>query len=116
MEAENHPAAGGAGELRWRGENELTFTSAFTSVLIACRPLRNTSTSPRSFTSVVERGSFATHLLVDLAENGEVGRGVDFGVEAQRGVAFLAGTAVGAAFLVDGAVEDWGRGEGWGYL
>lgn len=94
-----------------RGERD-TFTSAFTSVLIACRPLRKTSTSPRSLTSAGESRRESTHLLVDLAEDGEVGRGVQLGVERERRVAFGAGTAVGPALLVDGAVEDWEGGEG----
>lgn len=81
-------------------------------MLIACRPLRKTSTSPRSLTSVGESRYESTHLLVDLAEDGEVGRGVQLGVERERRVAFGAGTAVGPALLVDGAVEDWEGGEG----
>ena len=97
-----------------RGERD-TFTSAFTSVLIACRPLRKTSTSPRSLTSAGESRRESTHLLVDLAEDGEVGRGVQLGVERERRVAFGAGTAVGPALLVDGAVEDWEGGEGEGF-
>ena len=81
-------------------------------MLIACRPLRKTSTSPRSLTSAGESRCESTHLLVDLAEDGEVGRGVQLGVERERSVAVGAGPAVGPALLVDGAVEAWEGGVG----